>query len=279
MTERFEQLVWAELDEELSASDARELATLRAGALGSGGEAGAGGSKEAALEADIRLLAARLAEVEDVEAPTALKGLILEAVDQSASRPPKPGSDGVLGDTPGFGLSPTSVPPASRGRADRGAWLSWRFLAAAGLVIGAVVVYQVATSSNTTHREGALVGTIKPSPSVSTPKAAIPAEFPNFVELVGHGNRLTASVALEEGASTVVLAAPGLEVEGVEFQEGAVGSYESDVGRLTLHLSGPGRVEVMLLFAKPDQSFTLSTVGIGPEPFEGEFLLYQLSGS
>lgn len=275
MTERFEQLVWAELDEELSASEAGELATLRAKALGSGGE-GIGGTKETALETEIRHLAARLAEVEDVEAPAALKGLILKAIDRNDGRVPEPES----GDRVPGGVPRLELPPTTPVRADGGSWLRWRTLAAAGLLIGAVVVYQFTTSSDTTGRKGDLVGTIQPSPGLSTPEGSTTSrDLPDFVELVAGGNRLTASVTLKEGVSTVILAAPGLEVERVDLQEGATGSYESDGDRLTLQLSGAGRAVISLVFADPDQSFSLSTFGIGIEPFEGEFSLHQLSGS
>ena len=65
MTRRFEELIWAELDEDLSEEEAGELAALRAGADGSGQEVGQEELHEAGLEAEIRRFAARLAEVED----------------------------------------------------------------------------------------------------------------------------------------------------------------------------------------------------------------------
>ncbi len=273
MTDRFEELLWAEHDEELSVSEAGELAALRAAANASRQEGAQAGAHEVGLEAEIRHLAARLDEVEDLEAPPELKGLILGAIDQGGRQTPK--SESV----PRSGLSPFEHAATGPAPAMGGAWLRWGYLAA-GFLLGAGVVYQFAFGPELSPEQASeLVGTVIPVPEPAPEGTTSPTAMPVFVHLSARGSRLAASLELGSGLSTIIFSAPGLEVERVDFQEGATGSYEFDSGQVVLQVTGPGRVELSLALAEMDQPFAFSVFGSGIEPFEGEFFLHQLSGS
>jgi hypothetical protein len=264
MTDRLEELVWVESDGELSAEEARELAELRVGSAEAGGV-------EGGLESEVHELATVLSKVEDVEAPPALKQRILAAIE--------PG--GQLADEP-RGSRPEAVAQfptpavASKGGAR---WRRWGYLAAA-VLIGAVALYHLVARDQGSENTPELVGTVAPAADPGhPPDSGQRLETPDFARLTQRDGRLLASLELGEGDSAFVFRAPGLEVEQVDFENGASGSYEAGPSQITLRVAGPGRVEVRLAFARPALPITFSASGGDFEPFEAEFFLHQLLGS
>ena len=264
MTDRLEELAWIELDGELSAEEARELAELRSA---SADTAAAGG----ALESEIRRLAAGLSQVEDVDVPPDLTQRILATID--AGRPLVDRSRGSRGE----GVAPVAIPTA--GRAGRPQWGRWGYLAA-GLLIGGLAVYLLIDGKPGSESAPELVGTVAPAPGTGEPPdGGQLTDLPDSFRLTRRGGWLLASLELGGGDSTFVFRAPGFESGGVVFEDGARGSYQAVSGEITIRAAGRGRVEVRLAPARPEQAITFSASGSGFAPFEGEFFLHQLSGS
>ena len=243
MKERFEELSWIELDGELSADEARELSELRKTGLVSNGSE---------IEGEIRQLATELDELKPVMPPAELRGQILAAVEKRRKRH----QTATIRQFP---------PPA----AAIPSWAKWSGLAA-GLVL-AVVAYQSAFGPGP-EDTSALTGTILPMPDAGTPGPQFDTGL-DFVSLRPRGNGLAAILTPGEGAFTFAFRAPGLDLEQIDFRDGATGSYQSEAGGLTIEVRGPGRVELGLVFAEPDRPFAFSVLGEGIEPFDGEFSL------
>lgn len=262
MTDRLEELVWAELDGELTAEEARELADLRSAHekdLGS------------ALESEIRELADRLSGIEDVAAPAELKRQILTAIEASRTRADD-SSESRSRDVAAF---PIPV-PARSGQAQ---WLRWGTLAA-GLLIAGVVLYQLTAGRVGSERAPEVIGTVAPAPDPGhPPDGGQRTGLPGSVRLTERDGLLVFSLESGGGDATFVFRAPGLEIDRIDFEDGAKGSYEVGASQVTLRVAGAGRVEARLSLARPERAFTFSGSGSGFEPFEGEFLLHGLSGS
>ncbi len=258
MRDRREQLIWTELDGELSEAEVRELAELRA--------PGKGSAEADELEAEIRSLAARLDEVESVAAPAELRGSILEAVTRRGVQGGE--QSGGQASIPSLGHFPARIRAAP-------AWTKWAAVAA-GLSL-AVVAHQIVFGPGPEDTAG-LSGTVLPAPSPEDGSIALPsptelATSMDFVRLTSQGSRLTASFTPGEGAFTFAFRAPGLEVEHLEFQDGATGSHDLDTDQLTLRVRGPGRAELVLVLGHAEQPFTFSGFGDGIQPFERELSL------
>ena len=264
MKNRFEERVWLEIDGDSSPDEARELDALRV-------ERAGGDTPGDDLETEIRELAAELSEIRDVEAPASLKPAILAAIASRRSRPNDSGSLNVAG---------FPLPAAQRASAR---WRQWGYLAA-GLLIASIVLYQLASGIAGSERSQELSGTVGSFPVADTPRDTPGADrqiakLPDFVRLEQRDGLLAASLdtaGAGSGDSVFVFSAPGLEVVHIQFEEGAIGSYESSTDSVTVRASGSGRIEVRMALADALQPFHFSASGAELPRFEGEFFLYQL---
>lgn len=252
MTERFEELIWAELDGELSHAESQELLELRKQM----------GPKPQDLEAQLSRLAARLALLEDLPAPVALKDAILGALERTRDQSAGPRREQA-----------DSMPKAARYPRRGLRAVRWGLLAA-GLVIAAVLVYQFALGPGLpTERAAEVVGTIRSESDLATPSV----DLPDFVVLTARDRRLAATLSPPEGSFAFVFRAANLTLERLEFYDGATGTYEAEPGRLFLQVEGPGRAELLFAELEPEVTVDLAVSGTGDERFERTFLLDQLS--
>ena len=260
MTDRLEELIWMELDGELGAEEARELAELLSGSSSAAADAGG-------LEAEIRELAAELGRVEDVPVPAELGRRVLAAIEPSRSPAAEPQGARVLdlaprptGSGSAIGRS-IALPTAAAG--GWGQWRRWGYLAA-GLGIVGVLVFQLLPQRPGSESPSEMVGTVPAAPETGAavvPEGGAVAAMPAAVRLSQSDGRLWASLTPGAGDSVFVFRAPGLEIDRVEFEDGARGTYEVTPGQITLRVAGPGRVEARLLLARPERPFRVSASG------------------